>query len=74
MTDTYVRERSADGRKDLRYPPAPDPLTVPVYDNHCHLEIADGEQGLSLTEQLDRAEMGDVGHDPSTRSRRPSIS
>ena len=63
MAETYVRERSGDGRKDLKYPPAPEPLTVPVYDNHAHLEILDGDpstgsgaQGLSLTEQLDRAQ------------------
>ena len=60
--DTYLRERATDGRKDLRYPPAPEPLAVGVYDNHCHLEITDGPStgsgagGLSLTEQLDRAE------------------
>jgi len=52
----YVRERSGDGRKDLRYPAAPEPLTIPVYDNHAHLEILDGDEPLSLTEQLDRAE------------------
>jgi TatD DNase family protein len=51
----YVRQRDADGRKDLRHPPVPEPLAVPVYDNHCHLEIEDGEQPLSLEEQLDRA-------------------
>lgn len=56
MTDTYVRERSAKGRKDLSYPAAPEPLTVPVYDNHCHLEITDGVQPLTLREQLDRAQ------------------
>ncbi|PYD00634.1 deoxyribonuclease [Microbacterium esteraromaticum] len=56
MADTYVRERSAEGRRDLRYPAAPEPLTVPVYDNHAHLEITDGVEPLSLTEQLDRAE------------------
>lgn len=55
MSDTYVRERSGDGRKDLRYPAAPEPLRVPVYDNHAHLEILDGDEPLSLTEQLDRA-------------------
>ena len=54
--ETYVRERSTSGRKDLRYPPAPEPLTVPVYDNHAHLEIADGDEQLSLAEQLDRAQ------------------
>ncbi|WP_417510817.1 TatD family hydrolase [Microbacterium sp.] len=52
----YVRERKAEGRKDLRYPAAPEPLTVPVYDNHAHLEILDGDEPLSLKEQLDRAE------------------
>ncbi len=52
---TYVQQRSGDGRKDLRYPAAPEPLAVPVYDNHAHLEILDGEEPLSLAEQLDRA-------------------
>ncbi|WP_102193274.1 TatD family hydrolase [Microbacterium aurantiacum] len=58
----YVQQRSGDGRKDLRYPAAPEPLAVPVYDNHAHLEIVDGDEPLSLTEQLDRAEaVGIVG-------------
>jgi TatD DNase family protein len=56
MAETYVRERSGDGRKDLKYPAAPEPLAVPVYDNHAHLEILDGDEPLSLTEQLDRAQ------------------
>ena len=61
----YVRKREDAGRKDVSYPPAPEPLAVPVYDNHCHLEIMDGPPpadepsgdpvGLSLDEQLDRA-------------------
>jgi TatD DNase family protein len=55
VAETYVRERSGDGRKDLKYPAAPEPLAVPVYDNHAHLEIVDGDDPLSLTEQLDRA-------------------
>lgn len=55
MTDpsSYVRQREKGGR-DASYPPAPEPLTVPVYDNHAHLEIEDGE-GLPLEEQLERA-------------------
>lgn len=74
MAETYVRERSGDGRKDLRYPAAPEPLAVPVYDNHAHLEIVDGPStgsgtegssgtgSLTLAEQLDRAEaVGVVG-------------
>lgn len=56
MADTYVKARDADGRKDLRYPAAPEPLAVPVYDNHAHLEITDGDDPLSLGEQLDRAQ------------------
>ncbi|SDH01868.1 TatD family hydrolase [Microbacterium pygmaeum] len=67
MTDpsNYVRERTQEGRRDVQWPDAPEPLPVPVYDNHCHLEIADGPStgsgtgGLSLREQLDRA--GEVG-------------
>jgi len=58
----YVRERSADGRRDVSYPPSPEPLGIPVYDNHTHLEIEDGPStgsgtvgGLSLDEQLERA-------------------
>lgn len=51
----YVRERSASGRRDLTYPPLPEPLAVPVYDNHCHLEIVDGDDPLGLSEQLARA-------------------
>lgn len=51
----YVRERSASGRRDLTYPELPEPLVVPVYDNHCHLEIMDGDDPLSLDEQLARA-------------------
>jgi TatD DNase family protein len=51
----YVRTRSLSGRDNVRYPEAPEPLAVPVYDNHAHLEILDGDEPLSLTEQLDRA-------------------
>ncbi|WP_029149257.1 TatD family hydrolase [Microbacterium indicum] len=53
--DTYVERRSTQGRKDLTYPEPPEPLAVPVYDNHCHLEIADGDDPLGLDEQLRRA-------------------
>jgi TatD DNase family protein len=50
----YVRQREK-GARDVSYPPAPEPLAIPVYDNHCHLEIEDGEASMSLDEQLDRA-------------------
>ena len=49
------------GARDISYPASPEPLAVPVYDNHAHLEIEDG-QGMSLDEQLLRAgEVGVVG-------------
>lgn len=37
------------------YPPSPEPLAVPVYDNHTHLEIADGPLSLDVREHLERA-------------------
>jgi TatD DNase family protein len=57
----YVRQRERAAR-DVTYPAAPEPLAVAVYDNHAHLEIEDGEVGLSLDEQLARAaEVGIAG-------------
>jgi len=47
------------GDRQVSYPPAPHPLTVGVYDNHAHLEFADGDNPMSYTEHLDRA--GAVG-------------
>ena len=41
MTDQPTRTRGDAGRS-VR-PPAPEPLPHPVADNHCHLDIADGE-------------------------------
>ncbi|KAA9086572.1 TatD family deoxyribonuclease [Microbacterium radiodurans] len=50
----YVRRREQSAR-DVRWPEAPEPLTVPVYDNHTHLEIEDGDEPRSLEEQLELA-------------------
>jgi TatD DNase family protein len=50
----YVRQREK-GSRDVSYPAPPEPLRVAVYDNHAHLEIEDGDDPLSLDEQLDRA-------------------
>ncbi|MDN4647153.1 TatD family hydrolase [Curtobacterium sp. PsM8] len=63
MTDAHVRARGGDGggqKRDLTYPPLPQALTVPVYDNHTHMEIADGvgdggDGPLDYREHLDRA-------------------
>jgi TatD DNase family protein len=53
-----ARERPADTAAE--YPPLPEALVVPVYDNHTHLEPvsaggAHGIEGMDYREQLDRA-------------------
>lgn len=55
MSDPFIRARATEGRKELEYPPLPEALTVGVYDNHTHLEIADGENPMDYREHLDRA-------------------
>lgn len=56
MTDpAFIRQRHVTDDRDLAYPPLPEALVVPVYDNHTHLEISDGESPLDYREQLDRA-------------------
>lgn len=39
----YVRERDHEGSRNQTRPDLPAPLGVPVYDNHTHMEIQDGE-------------------------------
>lgn len=56
MTDpAFIRQRHVTDGRDLAYPPLPEALVVPVYDNHTHLEIADGDDPMDYREQLDRA-------------------
>jgi TatD DNase family protein len=40
------------GRRNATRPPLPEPLPVPVVDNHCHLDIEDGEGWLDPGEAL----------------------
>jgi TatD DNase family protein len=66
MSDSaYIRQRDASEggtRKDLSHPPLPEPLPVAVYDNHTHLEIADGDEPIDYRVQLERAaEVGVIG-------------
>ena len=55
MTE-HVRARyDGDSNRDLRYPPLPEPLQVGTYDNHTHIDIKDGDEPLTVAEQLERA-------------------
>jgi TatD DNase family protein len=56
VTEPFLRSRERDpDDKVAEYPPPPTPLVVGVYDNHTHLEFADGQNPLHWREQLDRA-------------------
>ena len=60
MTEAeFIRQRSASteagASRDLSYAPLPEALVVGVYDNHTHLEISDGDEGIDYREALDRA-------------------
>ncbi len=58
-TDEPTRSRAATEeksgvRRDRDRPPSPEPLPQPVVDNHCHLDIADGDW-LETREAIERA-------------------
>lgn len=60
--ETLRRRKDESGQKrDLEYPPIPEPLPFAVYDNHTHFDIADGERTLGVAEQLERAALAGVG-------------
>ena len=48
------------GKRDMSYPPAPDPLEVGTYDNNTHLDLVDGETTMTPTEQLDLANQAGI--------------
>jgi len=56
MSEPIRTRNSYDGldNRPVHYPDLPVPLEVGTYDNHTHLEIADGEQPMSVAEHLER--------------------
>ncbi len=59
MSDPIRTRSSYDGSKPAHYPELPQPLEIGTYDNHTHLEIADGETPMSVAEHL--SAMREVG-------------
>lgn len=58
---SQTEEKSTKKRR-LQYPPSPEPLPVPVIDNHAHLDFRDGLVHVSVEEHLDTAaEVGVAG-------------
>jgi len=53
--EAFLRARERPADQPAEYPPLPEALVVPVYDNHTHMEIEDGVSSLDYREQLDRA-------------------
>lgn len=58
-TSSPVRHREdldpRPARRDRSWPPQPEPLPLPVIDNHCHLDFADGDQELTVADHVERA-------------------
>lgn len=60
IPDAYRAAGSGDiqdpgAPRKREYPPAPEPLPVPVMDNHTHLDFPDGEAPVGIAAALDAA-------------------
>lgn len=57
QTSAVRSPTEGDGRRrNLSYPPAPEPLPVPVMDNHTHLDFRDGLVSVTVRQAMDAAE------------------
>ena len=56
VTPVPFRAPGSDGTGRQGYPPAPEPLPVPVMDNHTHLDFPTEGLRVSIGEALDAAE------------------
>ncbi len=56
LTPAPFRAPGSDGTGRDGYPPAPEPLPVPVMDNHTHLDFPDADLAVSIKDALDAAE------------------
>ena len=56
MSEPIRTRNSYDGlnNRPVHYPDLPEPLELGTYDNHTHLEIADGDEPMSVAEHLER--------------------
>ena len=56
LTPVPFRASGSDGTGRQGYPPAPEPLPVPVMDNHTHLDFPSADGTVSIADALDAAE------------------
>jgi TatD DNase family protein len=60
LTPVPFRAPGTDGSGRQGYPPAPEPLPVPVMDNHTHLDFPNAEVAVDVAAALDAAEAAGV--------------
>lgn len=56
LTPVPFRAPGSDGAGRQGYPPAPEPLPVPVLDNHTHLDFRTDAMTVEVSDALDAAE------------------
>ncbi|MDO5619048.1 TatD family hydrolase [Kocuria sp.] len=55
-TDRRDEKAESGHTRDLRFPEAPEPLPVPIVDNHTHMDTQDGRIHIGITDILDTAQ------------------